>query len=431
MQVDNLLLERSLGEGTIGKIFYTTIKGETKPFATKVYDRINFEQSRDLFNYLKTEVIILKSLDHPNIIKLKEVKKTKRHFYLAMEYCNGGELKSFLIKYQEKNKCAFSEEIVQYLMRQIMGAMCYLHSKNITHQNIKLENILLQFDSEEDKKNLDIMKSQVKIIDFGFATNSSSAKSIIEYPFSIDPLILNKLTNRGRIKKFGYDAKTEVWSLGSMCYEMLIGRSVFDAEDMTELIEDIKKGNYVVPSHLSKEVISFLNGMLQYDSSSRLSIWQLISHKFLIGNIKYFHKIDLEQVTDTVKKDEIEINNKKEKKQTIWSIYKEEEVLNKIIPSQINPNHQRNDIEILERQNSLEPKNKTNKSEKNIKSFHTYDNSCYPKLDNLNYFNENNSLNYGPILPFRDESPIYINKKFKFGTGCILTGCGIYNNEFY
>ena len=75
-----------------------------------------------------------------------------------------------------------------------------------------------------------------------------------------------------------------------MCYEMLIGRSVFDAEDMTELIEDIKKGNYVVPSHLSKEVISFLNGMLQYDSSSRLSIWQLISHKFLIGNIKYFHK---------------------------------------------------------------------------------------------------------------------------------------------
>ena len=387
MQVDNLLLERSLGEGTIGKIFYTTIKGETKPFATKVYDRINFEQSPDLFNYLKTEVIILKSLDHPNIIKLKEVKKTKRHFYLVMKYCNRGELKSFLIKYQEKNKCAFSEEIVQYLMRQIMGAMCYLHSKNITHQNIKLENILLQFDSEEDKKNLDIMKSQVKIIDFGLATNSSSAKSIIEYPFSIDPLILNKLTNRGRIKKFGYDAKTEVWSLGSMCYEMLIGRSVFDAEDMTELIEDIKKGNYVVPSHLSKEVISFLNGMLQYDSSSRLSIWQLISHKFLIGNIKYFHKIDLEQVTDTVKKDEIEINNKKEKKQTIWSIYKEEEVLNKIIPSQINPNHQRNDIEILERQNSLEPKNKTNKSEKNIKSFHTYDNSCYPKLDNLNYRN--------------------------------------------
>jgi len=186
----------------------------------------------------------------------------------------------------------------------------------------------------------------------------------------------------------------------------------------------------VVPSHLSKEVISFLNGMLQYDSSSRLSIWQLISHKFLIGNIKYFHKIDLEQVTDTVKKDEIEINNKKEKKQTIWSIYKEEEVLNKIIPSQINPNHQRNDIEILERQNSLEPKNKTNKRDYPIDNYEAKakrkaKNEIIKRKDNKNNESEKKFQNTktkikvilfknGFILnagPFRDIN-IPENKKF-------------------
>ena len=151
-QVDNLLLERSLGKGTFGEVFYTTIQGETIPYATKVYDRELIEQNKDLFIYLKNEITIVKSLDLPNIVKLKEVKKTKKHFYIVMEYCNGGDLYNFLQKYQEKNKCSFSEEIVQYLMRQIMSAMHYLHSKNIIHRNIKLENILLQFDSEVQKK---------------------------------------------------------------------------------------------------------------------------------------------------------------------------------------------------------------------------------------------------------------------------------------
>ena len=138
MQVDNLFLEKSLGKGTFGEVFYTTIQGDNTPYATKKYDREKIEQSPDLFNYLKAEITILKNLDHPNIVKLKEVKKTKKHFYLVMEYCNGGELQSFLDKYQEKNKHAFTEEIVQYLMRQIMSDMYYLHSRNIMHRNIKL-----------------------------------------------------------------------------------------------------------------------------------------------------------------------------------------------------------------------------------------------------------------------------------------------------
>ena len=311
MQVDNLFLEKSLGKGTFGEVFYTTIQGDNTPYATKKYDREKIEQSPDLFNYLKAEITILKNLDHPNIVKLKEVKKTKKHFYLVMEYCNGGELQSFLDKYQEKNKHAFTEEIVQYLMRQIMSAMYYLHSNNIMHRDIKLENILLKFDSLQDKENLNIMKSQVKIIDFGFATNNSLAISIVGNPLNMDPLILKKLTSNGRIKKLGYDAKIDVWSLGSICYEMLIGKSAFDAEDMLELIENIEKGDYRVPTHLSREVISFLNGMLQYDSEIRLSTEQLIKHRFLTDDINNFHKIDLEKVSDKIKKDQIEIKLKK------------------------------------------------------------------------------------------------------------------------
>ena len=424
MQVDNLYLEKSLGQGTFGEVFYTTIKGDPNPYATKVYDREKIEKSPDLYNYLKAEITILKNLNHPNIVKLKEVKKTKKHFYLVMEYCNGGELKSFLDKYKEKFKHAFTEEIVQYLMRQIMSAMYYLHSNNIMHRDIKLENILLKFDSLEDKENLNIMKSQVKIIDFGFATNNSLAISIVGNPLNMDPLILKKLTSNGRIKKLGYDAKIDVWSLGSICYEMLIGKSAFDAEDMLELIENIEKGDYRVPTHLSREVISFLNGMLQYDPSIRLSTEQLIHHRFLTDNVNNFHKIDLEKVSDKIKKDEIEINTKKN--QTIWSIFNKEEELNQISPGQINPYYEGN----IPQQSSLDNKNKTNynNDNKNIQSFHSYDSSYYPKMDNMNNFNEKNNPNYGPILPHRDNNPIYINQKFEHeGTYTDRPG-GLYDN---
>ena len=305
-----------------------------------------------------------------------------------------------------------------------MSAMYYLHSNNIMHRDIKLENILLKFDSLEDKENLNIMKSQVKIIDFGFATNNSLAISIVGNPLNMDPLILKKLTSNGRIKKLGYDAKIDVWSLGSICYEMLIGKSAFDAEDMLELIENIEKGDYRVPTHLSREVISFLNGMLQYDPSIRLSTEQLIHHRFLTDNINNFHKIDLEKVSDKIKKDEIEINTKKN--QTIWSIFNKEEELNQISPGQINPYYEGN----IPQQSSLDNKNKTNNNNdnKNIQSFHSYDSSYYPKMDNMNYFNEKNNPNYGPILPHRDNNPIYINQKFEHEVGYGDRPGGLYDH---
>ena len=332
-RVDNLLLKRILEEETLGEVFFSTIEGEAKPYSTKVYDREYIQGRPDLLNYLKAEITNLKILYHPNIIKLKEVKKSKRHFYLVMEYCNGGKLKDILDKYKEKNKCSFSEEIVQYIMRQIMSAMYYLHSNNIIHRDINLENILLKFDSEEDKKNLNIMKSQIKIINFGSSVEISKEGN----PLNIDPE--PPLLCKSIFKKLGYDPKIDVWSLGSICYEMLIGRASFDSGDIIELREKIEKGEYKIAAQLSREAISFLNGMLQYDSSKRMSIEDLIKHRFLIDSINNFHEIDLELVSDKIKVGEIEIDTKREKKQNIWSIFNKEEELNKIIPVQINQNH--------------------------------------------------------------------------------------------
>ena len=327
MIVDNLTLEKCLGKGAFGEVFLTTKKGvENKKFATKKFEREEIEHG-EAMKYLKNEIIILQYLNHPNIVKFEEVKKTKNHFYIVMEYCNGGELSKALEKYMEKFGKPFTEEIVQHFMRQIIDAFKYMHERKIIHRDVKLDNILLHYDNEEDKKNMNLMKAQIKIIDFGFACKISKAGlqyTALGSPINMDPLILKKLgANSGKARQLGYNQKADIWSIGTICYEMLIGKSAFDADDMQELVSKIEDGSYSVPTNMSSEVISFLNGMLQYDASQRLNSDQLSRHAFLTKNVKDFTPINLQKVSKKIDSKGLNINVKKNA--TIWSIFNVED----------------------------------------------------------------------------------------------------------
>ena len=100
---------------------------------------------------------------------------------------------------------------------------------------------------------------------------------------------------------------------------MLIGKSAFDAEDMEDLVNKIEDGSYSVPTNLSSEVVSFLNGMLQYDSANRLNADQLSRHAFLTKDVKDFKPIDLKKVSKKVNTKGLNINVKKNA--SIWSIF--------------------------------------------------------------------------------------------------------------
>ena len=396
MQVDNLFLESIIGKGSFGEVYLTRIKGDNKLYATKVYNRDLIENSFELKKYLKSEATILRMLNHPNIIKLKEVKKTKKHFYIVTEYYNGDNLLNTLEKYKEKYGKPFSEEIVQYLMKQIMNAFNYLHNNNIMHRDIKLENILLNYHTEQDKNNLNIMKATPKIIDFGLAIvlKNSLAISIIGNPINMSPLLLKKLTSNGKIQKLGYDKKEDIWSLGSICYEMLIGKPAFDAEDLDDLVSKVEKGNYNIPIYLSREVVSFINGMLQYDPKKRLSCEQLIHHKFLVENINNFHRIDLNLVYNKIEKNKLDINIKKNK--SIWAIFNQEDQnkLMKINPEQLNfisdmkENHNINHQKTLNQAKIL---NNEISNEQYIKTINSYQSKDYQNIYDINYINTNNN----------------------------------------
>ena len=238
-----------------------------------------------------------------------------------MEFCNGGGLSDCLEEYKKKNRKPFPEEVVQYLMKQIMGAMTYLHERHILHRDIKLDNILVNFDSEDDRKKKNMLKAKVKLIDFGFARHldpSQLAYSTLGSPINMDPGILRKLNKMENSRDYGYDEKADIWSLGTICYEMLIGKCTFDAGSMKELVYKVERGNYLLPTSLSKEAVSFLNGMLQYDSKKRLSSKQLMNHAFLSKPYSELNKMNLKDVSKNVMGSQLQINSKKN--MSIWAI---------------------------------------------------------------------------------------------------------------
>ena len=406
MQVDNLILEKLLGKGSFGEVHLTRITGDSKLYATKVYDRERIENT-EAFKYLTNEINIMHNLNHPNIVKFIQVKKTKKHYYIVMEYCNGGELEKALEKYQLKYGRPFSEEIVQHLMRQIISAFKYMHANQIMHRDIKLENILVNFESEKDKNDLNMLKATVKIIDFGFACKigkNALTYTTIGNPMNMSPLILKKLTSHGKVRQLGYDMKADIWSLGAICYQMLIGKAAFDADDIDELVEKIEKGIYKVPTNLSKEVVSFLNGMLQYEPQARLTAEQLYNHQFLQENIQNFHTIDLNQVSNRVKKNELEIDTKKNK--SIWAIFNEdvENKLNKISPGHLAPINEVPENNYIPQQKTFnqEPMIKNDMTNaQTIKNTNTFEANQLPSMMNNGYnYNPNyNNPYYGPILP--------------------------------
>ena len=326
LKIDQYSLNRFLGKGTFGEVYLTQKEGSLNYYATKRMEKKMVDDPR-YKKYFNNEISILKRLFHENIIRLEDLKVTLNHYYIIMEYCNGGSLNQCLNRYKEKYHRPFTEEIVQYIMRQVISAVKYIHAQNIIHRDLKLDNILVNFSNQADYDSINMLKTRVKLIDFGFASSKDENEmysTAIGSPLNMDPLILKKF-NAGRVQTndLYYDEKADIWSLGALCYQMLIGNSPFDAYNMQELIAKIEEGTYKVPTNLSREVVSFLNGMLQYDPKKRLTAENLSNHAFLTKNVSDFTRINTNMISRNVYGGQLNINIKNN--QSIWAIFNEDD----------------------------------------------------------------------------------------------------------
>ena len=253
-----------LGDGSYG-IVYLAVNIITKQnVAMKKIDKVKENAIDDM--EIKNEIEILKKLDHPNIVKIIEFFSTPKAYYIITDFCGCGELYN-QIKHQ------YTEGQLAVLFYQVLSGLYYLHTKNIVHRDLKLENILI---SEIEKDNNTNEKYfWVKIIDFGTAKifeKNKKEKDVVGSSYYIAPEVLQQ----------NYNEKCDTWSVGVILYMLIVGRAPFDGKSDDEIIENIEKGefNSKHPKMLnsSDEVQDLVKKLLEVNVKKRLSPSEALKH---------------------------------------------------------------------------------------------------------------------------------------------------------
>jgi NIMA (never in mitosis gene a)-related kinase len=183
---------KELGSGSYGKVILVRNKRDGEQLALKSIELSKLpSESRDK---ALQEVQLLRSLDHPNIVRLKDSFQEKGILHILMEYVDGGDLAQMI---KQRNSKPFSEEEIMNIFIQIILALQYIHEKKIVHRDIKPQNIFLT------------RVGVAKIGDFGVARTLESTQdlcqTIIGTPYYLSPEVWSNEP---------YNSQTDIWSLG-------------------------------------------------------------------------------------------------------------------------------------------------------------------------------------------------------------------------
>ncbi len=253
-----------LGTGTYGHVMKVKHRGTGKFYAMKAINVTRLEPKQ--ISKLYAEISIMREVDHPHIVRLREVFYTKLQICIVMDLCKGGEL--FNLVTENPGECASEAEIAQ-AVRRMMGAIHYLHKHRIVHRDLKLENWLLESPGD---------LSSIKLIDFGLSKHFSDEEHMhqaVGSTYYVAPEVL--LGN--------YTEKCDLWSMGVITYMMLSGTPPFWGNNDKQIRSRIIRGQYStsdkVFKNVSKSGLDFISMLLKLDPASRPDVGTALRHPWL------------------------------------------------------------------------------------------------------------------------------------------------------
>ena len=264
-QIGNYKIIKEIGEGAFGKAY----------LATHILLNINVVLKCGLIDdpNIVREIYYHKQLKHKNIVSLYEVIKTENHLWIALEYCQGGEL--YYYRY-EKKRLELDE--CRNIFFQIVLGVKYVHSLNLSHRDLKLENILLA-----DQK-----RTIVKLTDFGFIRefNPQSRKFLSTICGTTVYMAPELLTGQ---KYSGF--VIDIWSMGVILYTMLNGMLPFDDDDEMKIQHKVINTEPMFYDHVPIDVNQLISKMLLKDPNQRPSLNEILNSSYLIDVYnKYLEK---------------------------------------------------------------------------------------------------------------------------------------------
>jgi calcium-dependent protein kinase len=257
---------KELGKGSYGQVFRCQNKETGNVYACKKMSKKKIKNKKQF----QTELNLLRTTDHPNIIKLYDIYEDNKYIYLIMEECNGGEFFDSLAK-RAKEKNMYTEKECARIFKQILEAVNYLHAHGVCHRDLKPENILFSNVADD---------SCLKLIDFGLSKvldGESNMKKTVGTTFYMAPEVIQG----------NYNEKCDIWSCGIILYIMLCGKPPFYSQDEEELKKKIcsMKYNFDYPEfkRVSQDAINLIKKIL-VGPDQRLSAAQILADPWIKEN---------------------------------------------------------------------------------------------------------------------------------------------------
>ena len=254
---------RLIGRGAFGKVNLGLHILSGRIVAIKSFNKSKLETPSKARDKIYHEVSLMRNLKHNLIIRIYETIETSQYILIIMEHISGGDLLSFV-----KKRTKLSEKTAKYIFRQLITALKHIHSHNIVHRDIKLDNILID------------LNNNIKLCDFGVSKQIHKGmllKDKCGTPAYIAPEILSSNDDNG------YEGPpVDMWSSGVVLYAMLSGTVPFKPANLHELNKIMMKGEYPPIQDISKEATHLISGLLELDPKKRFTIDKVMNHPWLM-----------------------------------------------------------------------------------------------------------------------------------------------------